>query len=371
MVQDSATFFQVLIDLLLWLLIFLSFKKSFNYPFHIPVNSKRIGIFLILLFCLFAFWGGDYFHYRSAFNEFKLTGDINQESVYKWFYSTFSFSYTAFRLAIWGLALTALLWAYSRLTPSVDLTLFFFGTSFLPIFSYARASLAMSIIILGISFISHPIKRFRLISLLIGTALLGVSVYFHKSAPIGVAMAFSSLFMIKANKTKLLLVAFMAPLFVFVLQQAFGFFTIMDLDSETFITEHYRNRIVDAESRHVRSIGPFVNSVVTQFPVYFAAFLYVVIVWSGDLKQFTVGEKAISAYAFCITLLAILFSFDMGIDTRVLQYRTLFYSMPAYAVFLAAVRRYNLKPKLARLVFYFACFSGFYQVLYATYCAAV
>ena len=369
MIQESATFLEVLSNLIIWILVFLIFRKSYNSPFRVPTISRRIGIVLMLLFCLFAFWGGDYFHYKMAFNEYNLTGYINQEKVYEWFYRTFNFSYTALRFAIWGLALTALIWAYRRLSPAIDLTLFVFGTCFLPIFSYARASLAMSLILLGLSFIVNPGKLSRLFSLGIGFSLLGVSVFFHKSAPIGLSMAIASLFLIRADKAKLLLIALLAPLFVYILQQAFDVFAVMDLDSDTFITEQYRNRLLDTQERQTgrAAIGPLLNNFITRFPVYFSAALYVMIVWNGRIKLLLDGERAIAAYAFCITLLSILFSLDLGIDTRVLQYRTLYFSMPAYAVFLSAVRRCNIKPKFSQFVIYFACFSGFYQLFYATY----
>lgn len=371
MIQESATFFQALLDLVLWILIIFTLRRSYNYPFYLSPLSKRIGIVLILIFCLYAFWGGDYFHYRQAFEEFNSFGYMNQERIYEWFYRKFSFSYTFFRLAIWGLALLILLYAYYRVSPSFDLTLFVFVACSLPIFSYARVSLSMSIIILGISFLVYPGKLSRFFSLIFGLVLLGISVAFHKSAPIGISMAIASLVMTNADRGRIFLIAFAVPLLVLVLQQAFDFFAVMDLDSESYITEHYRNRFIDAETngRRVFALGPLLNEIITRLPMYLVAVLYIIIVWNGEFQSLTVGERAISSYAFCITLLAVLFSFDFGYSTRVLQYRTLYYALPANAVFLSAVRRCSICPKLFKTVFFLAMFGAFYQLLYATYCA--
>ena len=372
MIQESATFIQVLLDLILWVLIFLTLRKSYNTPFCLPSSSRRFGIVLILLFCLFAFWGGDYFHYKAAFIDFNTTGYNNQEKIYEWFYSTFSFSYTAFRLAIWGLALSALLWSYRSIAQSFDLALFIFGCCFLPIYSYARVSAAMSIILLGLSFIVNKEKN-RLLSVIFGLTLLAVSAFFHKSAPLGIVMALAALFMVNANRTRLFIVAIMAPLIVLVIQQAFDIFAAVDLDSDTFITEHYRDRFFEASPNEASnwSIGPFVNSIVTRFPSYFIAFLYVVLAWTGDFKKLQIGERAFASYAFCVTLLSLLFSLDLGVSTNVLQYRTLYFAFPANAVFLAGVRKRGIRPKLFTPIFYLAVFSGFYQVIYAAYCALV
>ena len=67
MVQESATVLQALFDLVLWAFIPLETKKAYYPLYTLKPSYRRIGIFLILLFCLFPFWGGDYFHYQQAF----------------------------------------------------------------------------------------------------------------------------------------------------------------------------------------------------------------------------------------------------------------------------------------------------------------
>ncbi len=372
MAQESATFIQVLFNLILLIAIYLTLHKSYYLPFRISPISRNVGIILILLFCLFAFWGGDYFHYKDAFIEYNLFGVMRQEKVYEWFYSTFSFSYIFLRLSIWGMALFALFWAYKRISPTFDLVLFIFGVCFLPIFSYARASLAMSIIILGLSFVSVIKKHNWLSTLIIVFSMLGISYFFHKSAPLGIAMAVVSLFMINADRKVLLLIVLITPLIVVGLRYAFAYFAIMDLDGELMISDHYRTHFLDVnttKSGETFALGVLLNRIITRFPAYLIAILYICVVWSGEFKKLNIGERVISSYSFCVTLLAVLFLFDMGYSTNVLYYRTLFFSMPASAVFLAAVKRCELKPKLFKIVFNFSVFSGFYQILYSAYCA--
>ena len=374
MVQESATVLQALFDLVLWAFIPLETKKAYYPLYTLKPSYRRIGIFLILLFCLFPFWGGDYFHYQQAFFVFNRGGGLNQEPVYGWIYSTFSFSYTVVRLCIWGCALFLLTRAYKICTPKFDLAIFLFGALYLHWYSYARASLAMSIILLGLALISSAKENRTLLYYFLGFALLGVSSFFHKSATIGIVAAIFSLFLLNAKKRTIFIVALSIPLIIYALQYALDYFAVMDLSEDTLITEHYRNRFVGGEEMANTgrfAFGPLLTKVFSRGPLYLIVVLYIVVITNGLYNKFTKGERAFASYAFIIVVMSIGFGFTEGYMTRVLQYRTLFFAMPASAIFLAAVHRNGYRKFPYQIVFWGAFVGSVYNMTYAVWCALV
>lgn len=372
--RESAGFIQVFFNLALWFSIYIVLKPSYAYPYVVKESNKRLGLLLILLFCLYPFWGGDYFHYKEIFNDFVRNGILSgQEAIYEWIFRTFGLSYTLVRLVIWGLAIFILTWSYRRTYPNYALILFIFGLCYLPTFSYARVSLAMSLILLGLTFIVNHGKVSRFISIVCGAILLLSAALFHKSAPIGISMALVSLFLRDATKKKMAVVLLMIPIAVFALQYALNYFFFMELDADTYISDRTRSTYFEMDESGTDSlgIGELLGFFLQQGTGYLVALLYIIIAWTGKLNKFTETEKVISAYAFCITLLSVGFSFDLGYSLRVLQYRTLFFAFPADAVFLAAVHRHGFKKKLFRFIFYLTILGTAYQLLYATYLSLV
>ncbi|MBQ8704155.1 MAG: EpsG family protein [Bacteroidales bacterium] len=368
--QESASFFQVLFNIVLWLFIYVVLKPAYMAPYTLKPAKRRLGFVLILLFCLYPFWGGDYFHYKEIFLDFqKGAGLSGQEDIYDWIFRTFGYSYTFLRLSIWGIALLILFWAYKRTCQSIDLTLFFFGVCFLPTFSYARVSLAMSLILLGLTFIVNKGKLPKIISIVFGGGFILCSALFHKSAPIGIVMALASLFLINASKKKIVFIVLLIPLLVVALQNALNYFSIMELDADTFITDRARSTYFETDSSGSTGIGALIGTILQQGPSYLVAVLYLITAWSGRTSLFTVPERTISAYAFCITMLSLGFSLDLGYSLSVLQYRTLFFAFPANAVFLAAVHRNRIENRLFKFIFYSTIIGVGYQFIYSTYLA--
>lgn len=374
MIQEKATFVQALFDVILWLLIYLRLHKFYNEPYKRFQKSKIIGIFLILVFCLFPFWGGDYFHYYEQMIEYNKGGYLQQEPVYGWMYSTFSFSYTFLRLVIWGFALLFLFSAYKRTSLSFGLCLFIFGACYMHYFSYARASLAMSMVILGLALVVTAEGRSRLSFIVFGALLAGCSFVFHKSSLIGIAAALISLLLLNPGKKTIVLMVASIPLFVFLLANIIEMYLGFDFEDMGVITNQYRDRLagggVEVEDNSF-GIGPFISQVLSRAPLYLCAILYIIVVSTGIFRNFTRGERALSSFSFVCIVIALTFLYDFGYDTSTIHYRILYWSMPANAVFLGAVYRTKRFPLFVKSILFITIAGAFYDLTYAAYCSLI
>mgnify|MGYP003498960901 FL=1 len=370
---ESATVIQLLFNLFLWMMMLLIFKKAFYFPYRIKRTNRNVAIFLILIFCLYPFFGGDYFHYRQMYNEFNAGGFIPLEKIYQWIIGNLSFSYLSFRLIVWGAALWLLFKAYKRVTVPFDLCLALFASMFMIWFSYARVSLAMAMILFGMTFVIRPAKRMPIVSVIVGVSLILCSEFFHRSAIIGIAAAFGALLLTNADKKRILLIGLLFPVAILILTKLLDNFMTIDLDYDTFITGNQRDGYLnDTETgRHSRGIGELISNFLTRTPMFLVAFLYLYIIFKNKYMQLPKDVRYIASYAFIIVLIATAFSFDLGFNTYVLFYRTLTFAMVPSAVFIASVREIKFAKNLTELIVLIGISGVAYTLLYSTYCAIV
>lgn len=370
--QETATFFQALFNVGLWGLIVLVLRPALKYPYCLSNKARMMGILLILVFCLFPFWGRDYFHYMEAFRDVKIGSRSNLEPFYEWIIVNVADYYVVFRLIVWGLALILLLYAYKRVFRSFDLSLFYFAALYLPWFSYARASLAISSIILGITFLTKPLRRSSLLSILIGFSLIAISIFFHRSAVLGIAAVVGSILIVGDNKYKLLLILVSLPVAVYfvshymdtILLQFIG----MDSDMDVFFSERKVNGYLMGESNE-RGLGGLLGDFLNRGAVLIMPIAYTVLVFKGYYQQFNRVEKLVSAYTLCVIFLAIGLVSVGDYNMNVLFYRTLFFSYPANAVFLMSIKNRNLIKGIYGVIYYVGIVGSMYALVYSTYCA--
>ena len=164
------------------LLVFFSYK---NTKSNSVVNNWLVFIGIVT-FCVYAYWGRDFFRYEDIFNTYKISHELGHvEDAYDTIYNL-SPNYSVFRLLLWGGAFTVLLVAFHRIKLKTNVFLFLFVAFYLLRFSYARVSLGVAIMFLGYSFFVNPLKRNTLLSYIIGIAILAFSVGFHKSMALAI-----------------------------------------------------------------------------------------------------------------------------------------------------------------------------------------
>lgn len=367
--MEKLTVGQSLFDLLLWGGIFITFFPALKPPYKLPRSRKYLGVSLLLLFCLFPFFGGDYFHYKEIYSEIKLGGFSHLEDVYYWLIRNVTDSYFEFRLIIWGIALLFTLWSFRRFHDDTDLPLFYFGVFYLPWFSYARVSLAMSMIFFGLSLLSHPIKRLKLGGYIVGIAFIGCSVFFHKSAIIGVVAALGALLFHTPKKRNIFLIAILFPVLLFLLGILLSTFMNMDLSVDDYVSSSQRDTYLEGESGGGIShgIGQYISTLFTRVPLFVIAGTYVYSVYKGYYSELDKYSKVASSYMFYVMLAATVFMFNQGYNTYTLYYRTLVFAMIPSSIFLSQIKVEGLAPRIYKMIFGMTIVGVVYTLLYSVY----
>lgn len=364
--MEEITLYKGLFDLILWGLIVYMLSPAFKLPFRLKKQARLIGSTLILMFCLYPFWGGDYYHLRDSF-EFIRMGGYNQfEDVYGWIINNCGKSYTFFRFIIWGSALFILFVAYKRVGRNYDLSLFFFGSLFVVRFSYARVSLAMAIILLGMTIFYKPLFKRKYLSYLLGLAITCSAVFFHRSAVIGVCAAILTFFLIRSSKWKIIFVSLFTPFVMFAASYLLGnllnmSFEAYDVSLDGKIESYLTNTVAE------RGIAVKIQNFLQKTPMYLSAFMCAFLSIKGKIEQFSIVERSFAYYVFIIMLISFGLSFDYGYETSVVATRTMCFAMPANAVFLMSIKSRRYYTKLFNLIYYMAFAASLYALLYATY----
>ncbi len=209
MPQLDATFGQYLFNLVFYLFLCL-------VSFYLANKQKDVLFLWVLtvLFCIFSYFAGDWFHYRLLL---PYLDQSFSEPVYYYFAELSGRNYLFFRLLVWGLATLFLFVACKRLKLNGNIAAFVYIWFFLPTFCYARASLAMASYFCGLSFfIEKSHRRLPLIDISLGLFLIVLSYFFHRSfLPIIVA---TPLIFVKFNRGTIVLILLLFPFFLALLR---------------------------------------------------------------------------------------------------------------------------------------------------------
>ena len=327
-------------------------------------------IAFLLLICLIP-TGGDYVHYETVFNDFKTSGfTANLEEGYIPILQI-SWSYIVFRIIIWGSALGLVLFSFRRLGISINTGLFFFASLFVYIFSYVRVSLAMAIVIAGFSFLigsTQKNSRISILRLLIGIALLYVSLLFHKS--IGVMVLCIPLSFLNLKSKDFIILAMLFPVLVFVANHY-----LMDyLSGLQFIEDNELiSEAITVQSegdKMVYGIGKKMSQILLYSPLYILQIFFQYDIYKGSIT-INKGEKRALDFAFFIVYLSSVFAF-LNFGTRVIYYRFLYMAyLPtilACSSILNSKMMYKSKYKIVMII---AIVAQVYSMAYDTYLTAL
>ena len=190
--------------LLYCFLLFISLKGNVT-NLYVQENSRSRTVFLfcgLLLFALTSFVGDDFFHYYDFMSEYRgqVFGDqeFGLEAFYQYLISYIDGNYFLFRLVVWGGSLILIKYATQLFGANLYHTLFLILAGFIITFSYARATLAMAVLSVGIALVclaSEKNIRKRILYTIVGFAVMACSMYFHRSMLPVIAIAVGWLFM--------------------------------------------------------------------------------------------------------------------------------------------------------------------------------
>lgn len=367
---ERATIIQIIFCWIVWIVTVIILNKSSRSPYKLNPRSRFIGILLILVFCVYNYIDGDYFHYKTMYIDAIHGLQYHMESVYFWIIDNIAKTYTLFRLIVWGGALMLLLATYKRIAEKPDLCLYYFFICFIPWFAYARASLAMAMILFGMSFIIKPLKRGKIISYALGFTVMGCAWFFHGSAIVGIVAAVASLFLMNGKRSTIIMLIVISPILLLLLRYAVDSFMTMDLSTEDMITSQKRDNYLQGgggRSLFSGGIGFILQNLISLGGLYLTAVYFLVISIKGDFLRMPIQVRLYASYVFSIVIIAFSLAMLGSVDAYVLHYRTLFFAMPANAIFLCSMKFMEENKTFFRIILTASCIGAIYTLLYTTY----
>lgn len=327
-------------------------------------------IAILLLICLIP-TGGDYVHYETVFNEFKSSGlTANLENGYIPILQI-SWSYTVFRIIVWGGALGLVLFTFRRSGISINTGLFFFAFLFVYIFSYARVSLAMAFVIAGYTFILGSIQKnskISLLRLLLGIAILYVSLLYHKS--IGFMLFCIPLSFLNLKLRDFIILAALFPLLVYfanhyLIEYLFG---VQYVENDELISDAIT--VQSEGNKMIYGLGKKLGQYLLYSPLYLLQVFFQYDIHKGNIA-INKNEKRVLDFAFFIVYLSSVFAFlDFG--TRVIYYRFLYMAyLPTVLACSSILNSKMVYGKKYKLVMTIAIVAQVYCMAYDTYLTAL
>ena len=357
----------VLFNIVLFIFALLCFTKAKKSPFYISsTGRKNFGIFLILIFFVFAFWGSDWFHVADFYPQLQAGNKTHMEDVYVWIAQNIAPNYIVFRIIIWGLCLFLTKLIFDRLDVSKDLLWFMFVIFGVIWCSYARVSLSMCLMFYGFSLLFNPYKH-RLLSYVLGLMCICASYFFHKSALFGILVILISICVRKFNKKTIFLLVLSIPLLFYVLKSFLIEYLLIDVGSEG---DMWDKSVMSAQSymeRDANAVG--IGALLLKFLERSAYFLTCIISILAIIEK-RKRSPIIDAFMrldIIMVLVSSLFLFNVGINTSIISERFFRFLFIPTTILVAHFWQNNYKPRLTKTCCYLGGAYSFYALLYSIY----
>lgn len=364
----------IFFNLLLWGILNILTKYGFLTGY---LTKKRINtiVILILIFCLFSFWGQDWFGYLRYFEMIKSGEDIlSLEYPYKWIIEYISPNYLIFRFIIWGSALFLFYETLKKLKLNIPVAFYFFTSIYLIWFSYARATLAMSMIFYGLA-VLHSYERRVFWTIIKGWGFILLSFFFHKSSffCIIVVAVVELVLMLRLNRKEVLYIIFaFVPIFIYILSYFLKSSVLFLMNDETSVFNNYMNSgssyLLSEENKRI-GIGAFISVFLERLPYFLIAYFCV----NSIVKKVKLS-KQLEPFIWVLILLVLeasLFAFDLGMNTNVLYGRLMRYTQIPACIVLTYFYSNNIYVKYICKIYKIAILGTLYCLLYIFYNAVV
>ncbi len=328
-----------------------------------------LSVFLMFLFCEYAFWGGDYYHYIDEFKEARLGARVNLEPFYYWVAQTFE-SYGEIRLVIWGGGLILLLLLFRIIDKKPENYVYTYISTYFIWFSYARASLAMCVILLGLALIAHENKKMLFLQIA-GIALLIASLSLHKSATYGVAMAAMAFVTYRFGKWVYLLLIMGMVAVLYLYGDSVDIASIAQEHEERMQSTVNVARMYLEEEERFLGMGELVEKVLFHLSIYMVAILYIMSVFENKAKTFSKYTRIFGCYAFWTALTSSVFLLDFDYNTLEMYERFSMYALIPASFLLSKIYESGYKRRFTTTTIIVAVLCSSYTLIYVYYCTLV
>lgn len=364
---DESSALLVFIDIIIYFIIYFNFKNSKCFPYRIKKN-KTFGLFLLLLFCLFSFWGSDWFHYYELFPEIKAGSDTHLENVY-YLIGRISPNYIIFRLIIWGTGLILYAKTISRLEVSNDLCWFVFASSYLIWFSYSRVSLAMAIAFCGFAFIVGKNRAFQ--TLLLGVGLILVSFFFHKSSSFAIVCILITLIAQRIPKLTYALLIIMFPLLVLYVNSSLSEFMMMSFDTDSGDINAYMmsgQRYFNGNQNNAVGMGEMFRNLLERIPYYCTSAFSIFALYKSKIAIPSSIKPFMVLQVIIVMLSSVLLFSPTALTTGTIYIRFLRFAFIPTSIVLAYLYQSGYANKFIRIIIFLANIGAIYALTYSFYC---
>lgn len=358
-----ATPLEVFLDLIIYSLIVIMLYGRYRYGWKISHSRHNLSIYLMVTFCLYPFFGPDYFHYLQDYNEILTDGWSNMEEIYTILIKYVIPNYFFFRLLLWGSALSIVFFIIKKAKVDSDIGMFVFCSMYLPQFSYTRSSLGAALAYCGmVVFLS---KKSSVKHMIMGLLLMASSYLFHKSAPFAIAVALISIMMYYSWKKTLLALLVITPYAIMKIRGFLDDFMMIDFDVDATMMMSGQKYLSSEDTQ--TGIASDILSVLQRLPFYIMVLIYLKMYQDKTYKSLDTTMKLIANATFMAVMLASLFLIDIGFNTYAFYYRCLNFTIIPGAIFIAYCKTNHISPRLTNLAFYIGMISSFYWLSYSLY----
>lgn len=330
--------------------------------------------FWLLLFALTCFCNGDFYHMIEGIQSFdsssKISKDLALEVSYQWLAFFLGGNYLLWRMVVWGAAISIIGYTAKRLGIQPQITHYLVFTLYLIEYSYARSTLAQSIYFLGLSYLISPnIKLGRIANWIIAIVFMSISINFHRSMYILIAITPIIIAPRMSGKKNIFLYLFY--IVAICILTFYGSSLIWELDISTISNDEMVERKFIRYSEKDISIG--IAKELLQYITYFRDFVLVVSLILMSKYEKSVLSKKISDKLLKIILgiMALGYSLSLvGDEFYTVSYRTLVMAFIPTCLLLGFNQSNSQKShKLMKFIVYLGMLYSSYRLLYALYLA--
>lgn len=353
-------------NLLIIFAVFLLLKDSLKNK---KINGIKIIVSksLLFIFVLFSFWCPDWFHYLDGYSGLVNGNEGHMEQIYVWIAQNLSIDYISFRFMIWGISLILFFETSKRLQIRNELSLFFFGTVWIIWFSYARVTLPMAMVYLGMTLFLESLNNKKKLLCLVGGALIFGSFYFHKTSLFAIVTVILAVLSKSLSYKKFIIVCilFISILFFF-LDNMLEEFMIIDLDNSEMAGKvgNARHHLIDDEN--INGLGATFKYTLERLPYYLISFMII----KYELKFGQLLSDSMHVFfnlQLILVICASLFYFDWGISSKILYVRFLrFAAIPSVIALSYLWDNYQNK-KLLKFTYVISFTGTIFSLLYSIY----
>ena len=281
----QATFYEILFCLIFWIIaafIYLPSLRTTGRGFertHRPNSSQLFGLFFIItLYSVFEFAGGDFFHYKEFYERTHFLGtNDGLDPIYLWLIDVLPNNFYLWRLVVWGAASFIWIQIIKRLGYSVRLAGCLFLLIVFFLFVGARQALGFSLLYLGVTMMLNSTKiKEKLLGILIF-----LSAYFFHSTMI-VYMLLSILALVPVKRRTIIISLIMFPILYKIFDAFIEFFIVKfslfnDDSADTMV------RYLESDFRAKSNINGLIRRVIDRLPIFILLFVSIKDIWKNKI----------------------------------------------------------------------------------------